>query len=213
MRITMFTVAVLIGATMPSAMAADIQTATGAVTLESATDHVEPTLSASGEIPGRDISTFRVSSDGTQLTLTATMTEPASGTGADAVVRMYIDTDDAAATGAAASFSDVSGFEFQIDLNLCVKYDNGAVACAGTGGTKAASYFATAVVKNTASGEDVKGVWDLPETPVKGAVVAAPVAYGDLGVKPGQTVRFYAREGDGPFDASSYFPQVRLTLK
>lgn len=213
MRLATIAASILVGGIVSSAVAGNVRTATGEVTLESVTNHVEPILSASGKLPGRDVRSFRVSSDGTHLTLTATMTEPAAGTWADDVVRMFVDTDDDAATGAAATFTDVSGFELQVDLNLCVKYDNGAVACAGEGGKKAAAHFATAVVKRTASGEEVRDVWDLPEAPVESVVVEAKVPYADLGVESGQTVRIYARESNGPMDASSYFPQVRLTVR
>jgi len=213
MKVVAIAAALLLGALAQAAVGADVQTATGTVTLESATDHVEPVLTGSGSIPGRDVARFQVTSDGTDLTLTATLAKPASGTRASEVVRMFVDADDNAATGSAATYSDVSGFEFEIDLNLCVAYENGVTACAGEVGTKAASYFATAAGKKTESGEELKAAWDLPQTPVEGNVVTARIPYVDLGLKPGQTVRFYARESSGPFDATSYFPEVRLILK
>lgn len=212
MRFTKNATALLLSTILPAVVGADVQTATGTVSLESATDHVEPVLTGSGNIPGRDVARFQLTSDGTNLILSATMAKPVSGSLADAVVRLYVDVDNDATTGSAATFSDISGFEFEIDLNLCVAYENGVEACAGQAGTKPASYYATAAGKKTESGEELRSIWDLAQTKVNGNIVTAGIPYADLGLKSGQTVRIYARESSGEYDDSSYFPEVRLTM-
>jgi len=193
--------------------AGDIQTAKGEVTFKSATDTVKPIHSSSGDIPGRDVASLRIASDGAHLTLAATMTTAISGTFADHVVRLYVDTDNNPATGKKASWTDAKGFEYEVALSLCIDYENGGSACVGGAGKKAKAYFATAAVTDTATGQSLKHFWDLPKTPVKGKTVEARISYEDIGVKPGQSIRIYGRESSGPYDTSGYFPETLLTLK
>ncbi len=213
MRFSSIAVSLLVGLGAALAAAGNIQTAKGEVTFPSATDKVEPIHTSSGDHPGRDVGQFRVASDGSHLTLTATMTKEISGTFADNVVRLNLDTDNNPATGKEATWTDLKGFEYEINLSLCIDYENGGSACVGGAGKKVEGYFATAGITDTSTGEALKHFWDLPKTPVKGKLVEAQVAYKDLGVKAGQTIRIYARESSGPYDASGYFPETLLTLK
>ena len=98
--------------------------------LESATDDIQPMHSSSGEYPGRDVASLRIASDGSAIKLSATLTSEASGSMATDVVRVYVDTDNDSATGATATWTEQSGFEFIIELNLCIKYASGAEFCA-----------------------------------------------------------------------------------
>ena len=189
----------------------EIKSAKGEVSFDDPTGDLQP--SSSGEEPGRDVVKFHVASDGTNLSLSVTLSADVSGTMAGEVICMYIDTDNNADTGTEASWGDRGGFEFEVDLPVCIEYENGGQACAGGAGEKATAYYAVAKVKDTATGQQVTSTWDLPQTPIEDKVVQSLVSYADLGVKAGQTIRFYTRESDGPYDETSYFPEVALTLK
>jgi len=195
------------------ASGAELKQAKGEITLEDAAGDVQPMSSSSGEHPGRDVVKLRLASDGKDLTIAATLAGDMSGTFASDVIRLYVDKDNDAATGAGASWTKQTGFEWKVELLGCIEYENGASACVGGAGDKATAYYAVAKVTDNASGQSAKSVWELPKTPIQGKVVEAKVPYAELGVASGQTVRLYARESNGPYDESSYFPEVALTLK
>jgi len=183
------------------------------VSLDDPTGDVQPMSSSSGDIPGRDVIKLEIASDGQNLIVTVTLADDVSGTLANDVVQMFIDTDGDPATGASAVWGDKSGFEQKVELHACVKYSNGASACAGGGGSTATGYYAVATAENTETGQTAQSIFDVPETPIEGRVISSKVPYADLGVRSGQTIRIYARESNGPYDESAYFPEIALTLK
>ena len=205
------TLALLVAA-LP-ANGAEIKKASGEVTLDDPTGDVQAMSSSSGEHPGRDVVKLRLASDGTNLTITAQLAAEMSGTFANDVVQLYVDKDNKASTGGKATWSEKTGFEWKVELLACIEYEGGGSACVGGAGDKATAYYAVAKVTDTASGQAVQSVWDLPKTPIQGNVVESRVSYADLGVESGQTIRLCARESNGAYDESSYFPEVALTLK
>lgn len=193
--------------------ATEVKKASGEVTLDDATGDVQAMSSSSGEHPGRDVVKLRVASDGTNLSIAATLASDMSGTFASDVIQLYVDKDNDASTGTGAIWTELTGFEWMVELLACIEYENGGSACVGGAGSKATAYYAVAKVTDTASNKALHSVWDLPKTPIQGPVVESKVSYADLGVQSGQTIRFCARESNGAYDESSYFPEVALTLK
>ena len=178
---------------------------------------VQPGSTSGGERPGRDVVKLALKSDGTKLTIAATLNAPPTGDFASDVVRVYIDTDDDPNTGAATFWSKKPGFELLAKLYGCVRYEGGSACSGGLTGSKVKGYYAVADLGRFKSDpinpEQVISAMDAPAVPIQGALVSASLSYADLGVKPGQTVRIVARESDGPFDATADFPEVALTLK
>jgi len=210
-KVAGLTLAVL-SATLP-ASATELRKASGEVTLEDATGDVQAMSSSSGEHPGRDVVKLRIASDGSQITIAATLAAEMSGTFANDVIQLYVDKDNDASTGAGATWTQKTGFEWKVELLGCIEYEGGGAACVGGAGSKATAYYSVAKVTDTASGQALESVWDLPKTPIQGSVVESKISYADLGVESGQTIRLYARESNGAYDESSYFPEVALTLK
>lgn len=179
---------------------------------------VLPGNTSDGQRPGLDVVKLALASDGTRLTVTATLKGPFVGNFASDVVQLYIDTDLDAKTGAPMFWSKKPGFEYLARLGACIQYENGGKACSGgmTGSKVKGTYAVVTLGRFKAdpfNPEQVVGAFTAQETPIKGAVVSASLAYKDLGVKPGQAIRIVARETDGPTDATADFPEVILTLK
>jgi hypothetical protein len=173
---------------------------------------------SSGTRPGFDIVKLGIVSDGTTITVNATLKGPMSGDWGSDVVTLYIDTDNNPATGYKTFWSNIPGFELKASLLACVDYADGAQACVGSmKGAKVKGYHAVATVgkmiDTSGNTDDIVGTFKAVGVPIQGAVVSAKLTYKDLGVKPGQTIRLVARETDGPSDATADFPVVRLTLK
>jgi len=210
-RIQGLTLALLVAA-LPGD-GAELEKAAGEVTLDDPTGDVQAMSSSSGEHPGRDVVKLRMASDGTNLTITAQLAAEMSGTFANDVVQLFVDKDNDASTGREATWSKKTGFDWKVELLACIEYEGGGEACVGGAGKKATAYYSVAKVTDTTSGQAVQSVWDLPKTPIQGNVVESRVSYADLGVESGQTIRLCARESNGAYDESSYFPEVALTLR
>jgi hypothetical protein len=197
---------------------AQVQKAMHAVEWTDPAGDVKPHNTSSGEVPGLDVVKLALASDGTKLTITATLKGPMSGDFASDVVDVYLDTDNNPKTGYATFWSNKPGFELLAKLAACVRYEDGGSACSGAlKGAKVKGYYATATLDRfTTDGvnpEKVIGAFDAPGVPFQGAVLSASLSYKDLGVKPGQAIRIVARETDGPSDETADFREVILTLK
>lgn len=197
---------------------AQVQKAMHSVEWKDPAGDVKPHNTSSGEVPGLDVVKLALASDGTKLTITATLKGPMSGYFASDVVQVYIDTDNNPKTGAKTSWSEKPGFELLAKLYACVLYEDGS-ACSGgfTGAAKVKGYYAVATLgrfkTDGVNEQEVIGPLKAPKVPFQGAVLSASLSYTDLGVKPGQAVRIVARENDGPYDETADFPEVILTLK
>jgi hypothetical protein len=200
--------------------------AVGSVELKDAAGDMDPITTSSGKEPPLDVVNLAIRSDGSRLTLAATLAGP-PGAFATAPIRLYIDTDNNPATGIKGFAGRPGGFEYKADLAMCIKYSDKSEACAG-GSTKAKPTERYAAVEldkfkgaDEYSGSDtVLDAMGFPgkkaavKVPVTGNVVSASIDYADLGVKPGQTIRLLAREAGGsPKDGDGSFPIVLLTLK
>lgn len=182
------------------------------VVFEDAAGDAQPTQSSEGPIPGRDVVRLAVESDGAHLALETTLAEPPAGTLAGDVVVLYLDTDADPATGEKPVFAEEGGFEKEVAVAVCISYDNGALACAGGAGTTPTGYSAAATVEDLVTGERGTSIFEVERTPIEDTVVRAQVSYAELGVRPGQKLRVYARESDGGFE-DAFMGPAELTLR
>jgi hypothetical protein len=171
----------------------------------------------------RDVVKLSLGSDGTRLTVTATLAQDERSTMAGGVVRFYVDTDRKPATGGKTRYGQ-TGFEFEGELSVCHADASAITSCAGGGDGKPprARYARVGLEQFTGkAGEEIQkytttrtvssGMGAASGTPLVGRVVTAEVPYGDLGVKAGQVVRVLAFEVDANDDGA--FPEVLLTLR
>jgi hypothetical protein len=177
-------------------------------------------------VPATDISSLSIKSDGTRLTLSATLSD-APGAVPSTPVTIYVDADNNSATGAKADPQKgvPAGAEFKAGLTLCIGYGDGSESCAG--GSKDPTVkkrYAAVNLDRYKSGtpadeERVMSAIGFPgksavQSPVSGKVVEASLAYADLGVKPGQTIKLYASKTGGTLSGHADFPvPIVLTLK
>lgn len=199
--------------------------AVGSVELADAAGDMGPIGTSEGDEPPLDVIKLAIASDGSRLSVAATLKD-APGKFATTVVELFIDTDNAAATGATLTRGGQRGFEYRAELRLCISYQDGAASCAG-GSSKAAPTRRWGAMelkrfkgRDDFAREDVVSALGFPgekrsiEVPMKGQVVEASLEYADLKLKPGQQIRILAREAGGnPKDGSGDFPEILLTLK
>lgn len=172
----------------------------------------------------RDVVKLAVSSDGTNLRVRATVAADERGTLAGDVAVLYFDLDGKTTTGGLTDF-DQPGFEVVGRLTVCVSYDGRDIAaCAGgASDQKPKTRHARPVIERFTGNagqpmrpyESLERVLDgfgPAEKPLSGRVFEFDFPYAKLGVKPGQTVRVLAREGD-QYSPEGFFPEVWLILK
>jgi hypothetical protein len=196
--------------------------AVGSVDLKDPAGDLEPISTSGGSRAPVDVVLLSVRSDGTRLTIAATIAGPDLGSFATGVVKVLFDTDNDPATGVKPFRETAGGYEFLAELALCMTYENKATACAGGINAKVADRFG-AVTLRRLKGDEFNGdtIVDAmgfgkksPRVPVTTNVVECAIEYGDLGVKPGQTIGLYAREtGGSPKAGTGAFATVVLTLK
>jgi hypothetical protein len=197
---------------------AGVQKAMHAVEWTAPAGKVRPHSTSGGEVPGFEVVKLALASDGSKLSITATLKSPMSRDFASDVVQVYVDADNNPKTGYETFWSKKPGFELLAKLMACIRYENGSSACSGgLTGAKVKGYYAVATLgrfkTDGVNPEKVIDAFDAPAVPFQGAVLSASLSYKDLGVKPGQAIRIVARMTDGPFDATADFPEVILTLK
>jgi len=197
--------------------------ATGSVELPDAAGDMGPMHMSSGDVPALDVVKLSIKSDGSRLTIGATLKDP-PGSFASSVVEVYLDTDNNEQTGVELRSAQNRGFEYVAKIEACADYTDGASACVG-GSSKAKPKAHWAAVDlqrlkgNAYSGDTVVDSMGFPgskasaKTPITGTLVESSIDYADLKVKPGQTIRLLAYESGGSPKDEGYFPLVVLTLK
>lgn len=171
----------------------------------------------------RDVVKLSLGSDGTSLTIAATLAKDEKSTMAGGVVRFYLDTDGKAATGGKTRYGQ-AGFELEAELSVCHGDAAAITSCAGGGDGQApkARYARAGLEQFTGTaGQEIQkylttrtvrsGMGSPSGPPLAGRLVTAAIPYADLGVKAGQLVRVLAFEVDARDDGA--FPEVVLTLK
>jgi hypothetical protein len=199
--------------------------ATGSVELKDPAGDMDPITTSDGEEPPLDVVLLAVKSDGKRITFDATLNAP-PGRFASAPVTLYLDTDNNPATGAKLGFEGPTGFEYEAELDMCIKYGEGGEACSGAAGKKPTARYGAVDLErfkgksNYDEKETVVDAMGFPgskaavQTPMTGKVVEGSIEYADLKVKSGQTLRILAKEtGGSAKEGDGYFPIVLLTLK
>jgi hypothetical protein len=185
---------------------------------------IRPISTSGGERPGFDVLKLSICSDGKMLRIKTLLKEP-PGSFASSVLLLYFDTDNDPATGARLqSFGQPGGFEYWAELQACIEFDNGMVACVGGSRTaKVKKRFAGMNLRRFRGKQEHEAEWVMdamgfpgrkpaPKTPIQGRTVLASFDYASLGVKPGQTVRILVSEACAP-RSKSLFPTILLTLQ
>ena len=178
--------------------------------------------------PGFDMRHLSIKSDGRQLTIAVTLTEP-PGARAGRAVDFYIDTDNDAKTGARLEVEHIGGFEYFLQLDSCVAYDDHMGRTCGVSRKAKATANDAAVQLQRYKGTeafdkepilDDRGYGPTKAsvmTPVTGTLLQAAVDYQDLKVKAGQAIRIVAGEWTkrkpGSKNDPDFCPEILLTLK
>lgn len=176
--------------------------------------------------PAFDVVKLSVSSDGSVLTLAATLTAPPAKAAYE-VLEFYVDADNNRKTGITHPDNAklLAGVEYYGTLEDCLEHQLFGTMCAGTdnGPVKHSAIvtlekfgkewmFKDALLDFPASGT----VKEPRKAPVVGPIIQATVPYAAMGLKPGQTIRLVLREvcaGKTNGVTQGYFPEVVLTLK
>jgi hypothetical protein len=176
--------------------------------------------------PGLDVVALSIVSDGTRLTLSATLAAP-PGNAASTVVEYFVDVDNKRETGVTIAAADarLAGLEFTGELSLCIERDLFGIACIGETQKLIArsavltldKYGSEWMFTDPVVGRPMTGpAPEARQTPVMGSIVSSAIDYASLGVKPGQTIRLVLREHLTPDVGTikrGYFPEVVLTLR
>ena len=197
--------------------------AAGSIDLTDPAGDVSPIHTSDGaNYPGFDVVKLSVKSDGKQIAFVATLKDP-PGPFASRVIELYFDVDNNATSGASLSFPPADGFEYTAELSACVDYTDGSSACAGGSKAKPKSHWAAINLsrykgKKEFEGKDTvvdsmgfPGAKPSPKAPITANIVQGSIEYGDLKVKPGQTIRLLIKESHDK--DMGLFPEVLLTLR
>jgi hypothetical protein len=172
-----------------------------------------------------EIAGISVRSDGKFLIIDTEMKNKLT-TRAGVALRVYVDTDNNAATGAADPSGKHKGFEYRSSVEACIDDFKGGLTCGG-GEPKPKAYHGLAEVSRLSksdpssttsswmlrdTADDIRRFNDAERTPNDGKVVEGRIAYADIGVKPGQTVRLVACTAS-TFHDFTFFPDILLQLK
>jgi len=223
-RITAWTLAVLLPL-ISAAQSADPIQANGGIALEDPAGDMGMISSSGDPEPPLDLVGLQIATDGEQINLTAILAnEP--GSFADSAVVLYIDADNDPATGLGESSISPAGFDYQLDVKLCMRYENGASACGGGFDGGVTERWAAVELKRFKAShpygpkDDLIGTMFAGELrksetwPIEGLEMQASILYSDIGVASGETIRLRAIESSGsPLGGDGSFPIVLLTLE
>lgn len=208
-------------------------TATGSIELTDPAGDVQPIvyLESVGtgpekevKYPAFDVLKLAVTSDGTALTFTATLSAPPSRVSYE-VLEFYVDADNKAATGVTLPFdARLAGLEYYGTLEDCLEHPFFGTTCAGSQPQPVPHSAIVTLEQYGAEWMNKDVLFSLPasgtvkepqKTRVAGAVVQASVPYAAMKVKSGQAIRLLVREAcagkmGGP---EGFFPDIVLTLK
>ena len=214
-------------------VAASLQSkpAAGRVSVTDPSGDVNPIRTSKNEtFPGMDVVKLDIESDGTIISVAATLTAPPPRFASD-VVQVFVDAD-RAATGVALINPKIGGFDYLVQLHACVRFADSSSTCAGgsmTAGAAVESRYASIFAWRYKGSSETDGqvavqdsfamppAIEAPRTPVNGNLIRSTLPYGAIGVKSGQTIRLLVREsGTYPTrtgELQGFFPEILLTLK
>jgi hypothetical protein len=184
-------------------------------------------LTAAGgmmDVPPLDAVGLSITSDGTSIRFTATLKD-APGADAMAPVTVSMDTDNNPATGKKGLGGGPGGFEYLLEMSLCIQYEDHSTSCAGGSlKSKPAKRYGAADLKKykddignldtVVSSLGFPGEKKAQQYPVDGKTVTVSIDYADIGAKSGQTIRLVTEKTGGrPQHGAPKFDDVLLTLK
>ncbi len=175
-----------------------------------------------GGHPGKDVVKLVIKSDGKNMQVAVSLKKDIAhyleGHLAGGVLTVNFDTDNNAKTGGKTFWGGKTGFEYEVSLLTCIKYERGE-ACGGGLKKPSVGFFATIDTKKyTQQGKtDTKDIhdifWKSPRKDIKGNKAVFTIPYSEIGAASGKTVRIVIRESDSSFDEKSFFPDILFTLK
>lgn len=187
-----------------------------------------PPVMSNGPGNDRDVVKTRVESDGSNIVLSATLSEDEHGTIAEPVLKLYLDTDANPKTGGAAQWGEDAtpprtGYEYLAGLAVCMAWNEDIGACAGGSSVQPPKSRHARILLDRfkgAAGATFDGMSSDPiisgfgpaTDPFKGRVLQGKVPYDKLGLKPGQTIRVTAWGSSGS-PSQGFFPDALLVLK
>lgn len=172
--------------------------------------------------PGKDVVKVSISSDGENLHITAELKKKVADYLKDQiagpVIEMHFNTDNNDATGGIAFWGkDKKGFEYQVNLVACIKYENGGLACLGGLGGKiegfCSSYKLYQYEQDKKMPKSINSALNATQEDITGKQVEITLPYSAIGIESGTRMRIWIRESDSSFDDESYFPQVFFIVK
>ncbi len=205
---------------LPAGLRGEILTATHTVTQADPAGDV----SDSGDDPGKDIVEVTVETDGKQMNITIVLDREAKyyleGHQAGDVADVIIDADNNCKTGGKPFFyQGEGGFDYQIQVGMCIEYENGGIACAGAlNNVKAVNFFSTYDLDRFAEGDKMEDIsetfnWKDRGKDIQGASVEVSIPYDLMKLSPGQKIRLAVKERDDATFKEEYLPEVLLTVK
>jgi len=221
-----------VAAPAPAPASASPVKATGAVELDDPAGDVGPVMTGTADHmvaePGFDMVHLSIGSDGKKLKISVTLTEP-PGARAGRAVDFYFDTDNDRATGATITGHQIEGFEYAMELDSCVDYeDHLGASCSVTRKAKPTANFASVHLdrfKGNSSFEKeavidngfIRKPKESVKTPVAGKVLTGVVDYEDMKLRSGQTIRIVAAEWTklrkGSTSIPAECPEILLKLR
>ena len=180
-----------------------------------------------GDPIDRNVVKASITSDGSNILVSATLKEDEHGNAAGAALDLYFDTDGNAATGGKAYWGKdakppKAGYEYRAQLSVCLAYNENVGACAGGAPQPPKSRHVRIVLDKFkgAPGADLDGMnsesvisgFTPANDPFTGRVLQGKIPYAKLGLKPGQAVRISARKG-AVAGEGSFLPDFLLALK
>jgi hypothetical protein len=169
--------------------------------------------------PGKDVVKVAIVSDGDSLRITAELKENVSEYLKDQiagpVIEMHFNTDNNDKTGGIAFWGkNKKGFEYQVNLVACIRYENGGLGGLGDKITGfCSSYKLYRYNQDKKQPENINNALEVTQNDITGKEVAITLPYSEIGIKSGDRIRISIRESDSTFDDASYFPQVFFIVK
>lgn len=172
--------------------------------------------------PGKDVVKVSIISDGENLHIAAELKEKVEfylkDQMAGPVIEMHFNTDNNNTTGGIAFWGkEKKGFEYQVDLVACIKYENGGLACLGSLGDKiegfCSSYKINEYEQDKKMPKNINSTLNSTQKDITGKKVEIILPYSEIGIASGDRIRIAIRESDSSFDDKSYFPEVFFIVK
>jgi len=172
--------------------------------------------------PGKDVVKVSITSDGENLHIIAELKEKVAfylmEQMAGPVIEMHFNTDNNDITGGIPFWGkNKKGFEYQVNIVACIKYNNGGLACLGAVGGEiegfCTSYKVYEYEQDKKMPKNTNNALNSTQKDITGKEVEITLPYSVIGIKPGGRMRIAIRESDSSFDDNSYFPQVFFIIK